>query len=245
MTPSRPPLSTSARPGFTPANHIEVHPGQCYGGSAIVDLNDDSWLDIVYLRGNWTQGGRWKPVVYYNTRSYPFFTDASRADIGSDSLGASGGFIADLDGDDALDIFVNNMEPNDSSRILWGPNYTSHTSFPANNDHHGVFREPGNFYDRGYYAFYYSSVFAAAPNGDTTISSGTMSWVADLPPWSSLFMAVRAGNTSTPDTNWTGFQTVGSSPGSLPDSIKGRRVPAIPGQADLLPPLLPAVTREG
>ncbi len=207
--------------GFAVDSRTEVHPGQCYGGSAIVDLNDDSWLDIVFLRGNWIHGGTWKPVVYYNTLRAPYFSDSSRVDLGTGTFNASGGFIGDFDRDDIPDVFVNNMIPRDSSFILWGPDYLRRTGLPSHMDHHGVFREPGNVYDRSLTAYYRSSVFDA---GDTArCMSGACRWLAFEPPGSKVLVACRSGEVPVPDSTWTEFDWVDSVTGRIPDRCLGGR----------------------
>jgi len=211
------------RYGFSSGNRTEIHPGQCYGGSAAVDWNHDGRLDIVYLRGNWTDGGMWKPRVYFNTGLPPYFDDSSYAVLGTDTLNASGGFIADFNFDGELDIFVNNMVSNDSSYVLWGPDYNVGTGLPVNSDHHGVFREPGNVYDRSPTASYYSSVYDAGANQHVT--SASASWVAFEPPGARVTLAYRSGDTPLPDESeaWTQFFDVGGNGQPIPDSALGRR----------------------
>jgi hypothetical protein len=209
------------RNGFSDNNRTEIHPGQCYGGSAAVDWNRDGWLDIVYLRGNWTDGGMWKPRVYFNTGAPPYFVDSSYALLGTDTLNASGGFIGDFNFDGELDIFVNNMVKNDSSYVLWGPDYNRHTGLPVNNDHHGVFREPGNIYDRSPTATYFSSVYDAGANQHVT--SATSSWISFEPPGSEVVLAYRSGDTPVPDEFWTGFFDVSGNGQPIPDAALGHR----------------------
>jgi hypothetical protein len=206
--------------GFSTSNRTEIDPGKCYGGSASVDWNYDGWLDIVYLRGNWYDGGTWKPRVYINTGTSPYFTDASSYELGDLEFNASGGFVADFNFDGNLDIFVNNMLWHDSSYVLWGPNYTDKKGLPVNYDHHGVWREPGNIYDRSFSAFYYSSILDVGP--DSVVGSGNISWVAYEPPESEVHIAVRGGNTPTPDSSWTIFYNT-TNGGLLPGQAIGRR----------------------
>ncbi|MEO0114568.1 MAG: FG-GAP-like repeat-containing protein [candidate division WOR-3 bacterium] len=188
--------------GFSTTNRTQINPGKCYGGSVAVDWNYDGWLDIVYLRGNWYGGGTWKPIVYLNTRSSPYFANSNSYELGNWNYNASGGFVADFNFDGNLDIFINNMLL-DSSYILWGPNYTERTGLPVSYDHHGVWREPGNIYDRTFSAYYYSSVFSVGP--DSLIGSGVISWVAYEPPETEVHIALRAGDTPIPDSTWTNF----------------------------------------
>ena len=206
--------------GFSTSNRTIINPGKCYGGSAAVDWNYDDWLDIVYLRGNWYDGGTWKPVVYYNTGSPPYFNDGEQEELGDLVFNASGGFVADFNFDGNLDIFVNNMLRRDSSYVLWGPNYTDKTGLPVNWDHHGVWREPGNIYDRTFSAFYYSSIFDAGP--DSVIQSGIITWVAYEPPESEVHIALRSGNTPIPDPTWTSYYNA-TNGSFLPSAVTGRR----------------------
>jgi hypothetical protein len=203
--------------GFSPANRTEIHPGQCYGGSAVVDWNGDGLLDIVYLRGNWIDpGGHERPRVYYSTGSAPWFNDVSRAFIGRDTFNASGGFVADFNFDGNLDIFVNNMLWRDSSYILWGPTFTTTTTLPISMDHHGVFREPGNIYNRTLTAFYMSSILDAG--ADSLVAAGTSAWTAYEPPGSLVSVFYRSGSVPVPDSTWTEFYEVPVNGGLIPDS---------------------------
>jgi len=207
--------------GFDTLHRTTINPGKCYGGSAAVDWNYDGWLDIVYLRGNWYNGGILRPpVVYLNTRSSPYFTDSSSYELGNLDFNGSGGFVADFNFDGNLDIFINNMVRNDSSYILWGPNYTDKTGLPVKYDHHGVWREPGNIYNRSFSAYYFSSVFGVGP--DSLVGSGTISWVAYEPPEAEVHIALRAGDTPIPDSTWTNFYTATNS-SFLPNQVTGYR----------------------
>lgn len=205
--------------GFSTSNRTTVNPGKCYGGSAAVDWNYDGWLDLVYLRGNWYNGGTWKPNVYINTGSPPYFTDANSYELGNLVFNGSGGFVADFDFDGNLDIFINNMLL-DSSYILWGPNFLEKNGLPVRYDHHGVWREPGNIYDRSFSAFYFSSVFDVGP--DSVIGIGIISWIAYEPPESEVHIAVRGGDTPLPDSTWTNFYNT-TNGGLLPSQAIGHR----------------------
>ncbi len=206
--------------GFSTNNRTSVDPGKCYGGSAAVDWNYDGWLDLVYLRGNWYDGGTWKPRVYINTGTSPYFTDANSYELGDLVFNGSGGFVADFNFDGNLDIFINNMLRQDSSYVLWGPNYTDKKGLPINWDHHGVWREPGNIYDRSFSAFYYSSILDVGP--DSVVGPGNISWVAYEPPESEVHIALRGGNTPTPDSTWTNFYNAANG-GLLPGQAIGHR----------------------
>jgi hypothetical protein len=206
--------------GFGLSSYLDIHPGRCYGGSAAADWNHDGWPDLVFLCGNWTQGGRWRPAVYLNSGVEPYFSDSGFVELGTDTLNASGGFIADFNFDGAIDIFVNNMLPDDSSYVIWGPDSTRRTGLPVNNDHHGVFREPGSSYNRAQTAQYYSSVFDAGP--DSVVLGGSSSWQAFEPPGAGIAVAFRGGDGPSPDSTWTSFAPV--MPGSpFPGQMLGHR----------------------
>lgn len=160
-----------------------------YGGSSIVDMNCDSYLDIVFFRGRPSNAS----VIYWGCATG--FSDDNRTDVGY-SLDASGGFVADLNDDGDYDIFLNNYYGD--SPIFWGPDYMTSFTFPAYHDHHAMFREIGNVYNREYYEDYVSSVFDAGE----IVDWGTIEWDASLPQGSSIFFWVRSGNTATPDTSW-------------------------------------------
>jgi len=208
--------------GFSVSNREIIHPGQCYGGSAAVLWNYDKTLDLVFYRGDWGRNVAYRPRVYFNRPdTTPHFSDARFSEIGELEFNASGGFIADLNYDGFQDIFINNMMPDSASFVLWGPYYNSATALPVDRDHHGLWREVGNIYTRGFYARYLSSIYEVGE--DSVITGGNCSWVANEPPGSSVGIEVRAGNTPVPDETWTEFTPVLVNGGSLPQTVNGFR----------------------
>ncbi|MEO0079496.1 MAG: VCBS repeat-containing protein, partial [candidate division WOR-3 bacterium] len=208
--------------GFSTQNRELIHPGRCYGGSAVVAWDADKSLDLVFFRGDWGRTNTYRPRVFYNRLdTTPHFSDAWSSEIGELAFNASGGFVADLNYDGYLDLFVNNMLPDSASYVLWGPYYVNSTALPADRDHHGVWREPGNIYNRAFNASYLSSVFDIGP--DTVIAEGSCSWVANEPLGSSVGIEVRAGDSPVPDSAWTDFFPVAMNGGSLPTPVMGRR----------------------
>ncbi|MDH7518264.1 MAG: VCBS repeat-containing protein, partial [bacterium] len=206
--------------GFSVSNREIIHPGQCYGGSAAVLWNYDKTLDLVFYRGDWGKNVAYRPRVYFNRPdTTPHFSDARFSEIGELEFNASGGLIADLNYDGFQDIFINNMMPDSASFVLWGPYYNSATPLPVDRDHHGLWREVGNIYTRGFYARYLSSIYYIGE--DSVIAGGSCSWVANEPLGSSVGIEVRAGNTPVPDETWTEFTPILINGGSLPQTVNG------------------------
>lgn len=203
--------------GFSSFNRTIVNPGQCYGGSAIYDFNNDGWLDILYFRGTWNH--TYKPKIYYNLTVSPYFSDSQSIEIGNLALFASGGFVADFNFDGNIDIFINNDVSNNYSYILLGPDFVNIISFPVNRDHHGVFREIGNIYDRSFTATYISSIFDVQQSA----TNGGVSWIPYEPPGSEVRIYVRGGNIVGSDTIWTDWELVTNNH-QLPPWILRRRL---------------------
>lgn len=198
--------------GYSLSNKLDIHPGECFGGSAVGDFNNDGWLDIVYFRGPWNAK---KPLLYYNDTLSPYFQDADTVAIGNVGVGASGGTVADFDKDGDLDISMDNYIGH--SYVLYGPTFTNYTEFPTKSIHHGCFREAGSLYDRSQCAYYISRVF-----GDSLfIDSGIVSWIAYEPGGSKVEICIRTGDTNIPDTLWTDWVKIDSNSAMLPDSLTG------------------------
>ena len=208
--------------GFSDTRRELIHPGQCYGGSAAVAWNSDKTLDLVFFRGDWGRTNTYRPRVFFNRLdTTPHFSDSRYSEIGELAFNASGGLAADLNYDGYLDLFVNNMLPDSASFVLWGPGFVNATPLPVDRDHHGVWREPGNIYTRGFNASYLSSVFDIGP--DSVISSGTCSWTAREPAGAAVGIEVRSGRTPEPDSSWTDFYPITFNGGTLPATVTGRR----------------------
>lgn len=197
--------------GYSPSNRQVLNPTACYGGSTVADINEDSYLDIVFHHGG---GGSRQQKIYWGSASG--YSDANSTDIGI-ACEFTGGFVADLDYDGALDIFANVCVPSGTSYVFWGPGFSTHTGLPSHYDHHGMFREIGNVYDRSYEESYVSSVFDA---GDV-VDWGVISWVDSLPPGSDIVIRVRSGDTPSPDPSWSSWVEV-SNGQPIPESLNAR-----------------------
>jgi len=208
--------------GFSVNRRETINPGKCYGGSSAVLWNADKTLDLVFFRGEWGMDTTFRPKVFYNRAdTFPHFSNARSAEIGDSMFNSSGGLIADLNYDGYLDVFVNNMRPDNHSEVLWGPDYTNATSLPVDRDHHGLWREIGSIYTRGFEATYVSSVFDVGP--DSAIGGGTCSWLASEPDGSEVMIEVRSGNTVVPDSTWTEFYPIPFNGGEIPDVVVDSR----------------------
>ena len=151
--------------GYSTSNTTLLNPGTCYGGSSSMDLDYDGDLDLIFHRNG---NSSTYPKVYLNFEEEPYFKDSNHPDtcrnLRNIPVNGTGGFTADFNFDGYLDICLNAHQSgipfSGQSPILWGPDYTSATYLDHDGfDHHGVFREPGNVYDRTFSAWYYSSVF--------------------------------------------------------------------------------------
>ncbi|MEO0228353.1 MAG: VCBS repeat-containing protein, partial [candidate division WOR-3 bacterium] len=200
---------------YTPNGFVlwqTLMPGPCYGGSSIADFNADGYLDIIYLRG---YGVNLKPKIYWGSTTG--YSETNTTEIGQ-PVDASGGFVADFNGDNIFDVFVNNYAyPPEPSYILLSPSYTPTYSLPTQRDHHGMFREIGNVYNRKYYEDYISSVFDAGEE----VAWGIVDWDDSLPPGSNISFFVRSGNTPNPDNSWSGWDSLGKGE-DIPDSLNSR-----------------------
>lgn len=204
--------------GFTPARRTIINPGRSYGGSAARDLNGDSLLDLIFFRGSYYSPSEFQPIIYYNTGAEPWFADNVRTVIGRNFFNCSGGMVADFNKDGYEDILANNFG-GESSFVYWGPDWQNFTSLPCNSDHHSFARQPGNVYDRSYQEDYISSVFDA---GNVTRWQ-RISWDDTTPFGSSVFIAIRTGNTAEPDSSWSGWLSVRKGD-FIPDSMASRYI---------------------
>jgi hypothetical protein len=193
------------------SNYVILNPGQGYGsgygGSSIADINNDGFLDIVFF----TVGN---PMIYWGSANG--FSDANRLPIPI-QVWTSAGFVCDLNGDGALDVLLGNWGWNGLTHIAWGPDFTANQVLGADYDHHGMFREIGNVYNRKYYEDYISSVFDAGEE----VNWGIVDWDDSLPPGTSIHFFVRSGNTPNPDNSWSGWDSLGKGE-EIPDSLDSR-----------------------
>jgi len=191
-----------------------LHTDQCYGGSSVGDLNKDGYLDIVFHRG-WQPGVSLTPCIYWGSESG--YSDTNRTFFGFPIEG-SGGTVADFNQDGDLDIFCNSYSTG-NSYVYWGPDFTTYTALPTDRDHHGMFREVGNVYDRGYYEDYLSSIY----DGGAVTYWRRLSWDDSLPPGAGIKLFVRTGNTPQPDTSWSGWVEIPNG-GGIPASLRARYI---------------------
>ncbi|MGB3340761.1 MAG: FG-GAP-like repeat-containing protein [bacterium] len=195
--------------GFQPYQALTT--GSTYGGSAVCKFNEDQYLDIVFFRG-WPSA--LKPIIYWGT--YSGYSDNNRTEIGSPTYG-SGGYVADFNFDGSTDIFVNSRSSN--SPIFWGPDFQLATNISVNADHHALFREIGNIYNREYYEDYISSVFDAGTSTDW----GTIDWIGNEPSGSCIIVNVRTGDTPMPDQSWSEWVSVNNG-GFIPANLSARYI---------------------
>jgi|GEM_PF-6978922 len=184
--------------GYSTKNRHILNPGYCYGGSAVSDINRDDNLDIVYHHGG---GGASLQRIYWGNPAGYSDSDTSWVGI---PLETTGGLIIDLNNDTYFDIFCNTIQPNSQSYIFWGPSFTENTMLPVNGDHHGMFREIGNVYNRKYYEDYISSVFDAGKKVDW----GIIEWDDSLPTGTDILFYVRSGNAPDPDYTWSEWNSL-------------------------------------
>ncbi len=192
-------------------NYQALNTGSTYGGSAVCYMNDDQYLDIIFFRG-WPSALR--PIIYWGSSTG--YSDNYTTEIGSPT-NASGGYVGDFNLDGHIDVFVNSRSS--YSPIFWGPDYLTSTNIAVSRDHHALFREIGNVYNRKYYEDYISSVFDA---GAITEWS-TVEWNAYQPSGTAILVWVRTGNTPTPNQSWSEWQSV-SNGGSIPANLNARYI---------------------
>lgn len=199
--------------GYSTANTLVLNAGQCYGGSSSMDIDSDGDLDIIFHRNG---SSTTYPRLYLNLGESPYFKDSNHPDtcrnLGNVPVNGTGGFTADFNYDGNLDIFLNAHQSGNpftgQSPILWGPHYTNVTFLPHQGyDHHGVFREPGNVYDRSFSAWYYSSVFDCGEDYDRP-KEGLLDYIGYEPTGSRIAFSMRSGPDSIPDIYWSKWYPV-------------------------------------
>ncbi|MFA5032426.1 MAG: FG-GAP-like repeat-containing protein [bacterium] len=201
--------------GFTAPNKLVLYPGQCFGGVNVVDVNNDGWLDILYLRGIYPNT-TFLPIIYMNQKGSPYFLNSDTLTVGTRKFTATSGFVADFNFDGNLDIFINNFTTPLFSYILYGPSYTSCDSLPNNKGHHSSFMDPGNTYTREYNSSYVSSIFDAC----SIFCNASADWIAYEPTGAEVKVDLRGGNTITPDSTWSIWKELSKNQGdTLQDTV--------------------------
>jgi hypothetical protein len=95
-------------------------------------------------------------------------------------------------------------------------------SVPVNEDHHGVFREPGNIYNREYTAWYDSDVFDCGKSYDFT-KNGKLTYIGYEPEMSYIWFYTRSGPDSVVGPGWTKWNKVVNGHAD-PNSLRWRYV---------------------
>jgi hypothetical protein len=204
--------------GFASDRRTALNTDRCFGGSAAYDFDSDGLLDLLFFRGSYYWPSQFRPIIYYNTGSYPYFDDAHSSLIGPFTMNSTGGRVADFNGDDCVDIYFDDFD-SDSSKVLWGSAWNKVTELPCVSGHHGVARPIGNVYDRSYREDYVSSIFDAG----TVTNWHAVAWDDSVPGGSSVDVAVRTGATAAPDTTWSGWLVVANGD-TVPDILDSRYI---------------------
>jgi len=183
----------------------------CVEYEAKFDLNNDGYYDLIAsdARGPYVR-------VYFGSAT-GYSPDHCRV------LPVQGGDacdIADLNCDGHADIYINSYSYTPDF-VLWGPDWARCDTLPRRSDHHGMFREPGNVYDRRYQDYYISSVYDIGEN--RVVLGGICSWVNDEPRGAAIHFEYRSGPIPEPDSSWTDFYSVSCNGGRLPPEIVGNR----------------------
>ncbi|MBD3284799.1 hypothetical protein GF359_00485 [candidate division WOR-3 bacterium] len=183
--------------------------GRGYGGSSVADLNEDGYLDIVFFCNDnvpnrifW--GG---PDGIIRNR----YTDIAAYNVPI----AIGGFVADLNYDDHLDVFA--YDWHNTAVLYYGPEF-EHYDLCTIGSHHGFSREIGNVYTREYGEEYCSSVFQA----DREVTWDTIWWDDSCPGSSQVNLAVRIGDSS--DTSDWGAWVPVTNGEPIPGNLKSQYI---------------------
>ncbi len=197
-----------------------LSPGVCFGGSAIADLNSDSYLDILFVQGyNVVEN----PYIYWGSDTG--YSDSNRTAIGL-PVNGSAALIADFNRDQVLDVFVGNYNTNSNDYIFYGPNFNTATFLPNDRDKSSRFREPGDVYNRRYNDTYISSVFDAGAISDW----GTVDWTDSVPTGTSVQVYLRSGGTAIPDSTWTPWALFNMGD-TIPSSLNNRYLQYMAGMS--------------
>jgi len=205
--------------GFSIQRRTILNTNRCFGGSAAYDFSGDGLLDLLFFRGSYYSPSQFKPIICYNTGSFPYFSDAQSSTIGNLAMNSTGGRVADFNNDGSVDIYFDDFRPSDSAKVFWGPDWNTVTQLPCNSGHHGMARPIGNVYDRSYREDYVSSVFDAS----STTNWHAVWWDDSVSGGSSVELAVRTGDTGLPDSSWSGWCAVADGD-TVPDSLSSRYI---------------------
>jgi len=194
--------------GYSSSNKQILNSGPAYGGSSCADINQDGYLDLLFFRTNTI------PIIYWGSETG--FSDGNTTTFGNCD-NSTGGMIADFNSDGHLDIFYCGYYS--YSYVYWGPDFAEYVSLPVSLDHHGMFFEPGNVYTREYKEEYISSVF----DGGNAQLWQKISWDDSIPLGTEINMAVKTGDTPSPDSTWSEWVSV-SNGNTIPHSPISRYI---------------------
>lgn len=192
---------------------VALNTGKVFGGCAAFDYNQDDWLDLIFYRGDAGDTAistKFKPWIYLGGQNG--FSDSNRLEFGARDYNLSGGFLTDFNRDGIVDLFVHSWNLFDSSGVLWGPDFYSHTQLYCNVDHHSQCRDMGHVYDRRQREPYISNVFDAG----SSVNWDVITKIDSTPGTSRIALRMRTGPTPTPDGSWTEWVALRSN-GSIPD----------------------------
>lgn len=164
-------------------------------GKIIESKEFDGWLDIIFFSGN--EEVPLSPIwVYYNNQGE--FSEENREPLNSKRYSATGGMLADFNGDGNIDVFINEWYGG-YSFLAFGPDFEKITEVPNKVDHHALFWEIYNIYKREPYEGYISPVFEVTKE----VNAGKIIWIHSCPGNSWIKMYIRTGYTSFPGETWT------------------------------------------
>jgi len=169
------------------------------------------------------------PIIYWGSETG--FSNGNTTTFGNCD-NSTGGMIADFNYDGHLDIFYCGYYS--YSYVYWGPDFTEYVSLPVSLDHHGMFFEPGNVYTREYKEEYISSVF----DGGNAQLWQKSSWDDSIPLGTEIDMAVKTGDTPSPDSTWTEWVSI-SNGNTIPHSPISRYIQYKATFAYTTPAILP------
>ncbi len=191
---------------------IKLKTGPVFGGAAALDFNQDGWLDIIFYRGQADESENFKGKPWLYLGSAAGFSDSNKMEFGARKYNLSGGFLTDFNKDGILDLFVHSWDIFDSSGVMWGPDFNTHTQLYCNRDHHSQCRDMGHVYDRQQREPYISNIYDAGKkvNWDAFVT------IDSTPGASQVRLFARTGPTAEVNSEWTSWVRARSN-GSIPD----------------------------